>query len=137
MHTATLLIKVYNRSQLGMIKEVLKSDLEGLSTELEISEVASQGWVRIAVSGEDENTALNYLTREFGRCPERLESVERFSEIRGRIKTLGRSLTQLSVDIGVLAPPMVEATIPLLTLQGQLVDGRKVALARLIELFGF
>ncbi|HXX87287.1 MAG TPA: DUF2110 family protein [Candidatus Acidoferrum sp.] len=137
MHAATLLIKAYNRSQLGMIKEVLKSDLEGLNAEVEVSEVASHGWVRIIVSGEDETTALNYLTREFGRCPERLESVEKFSEIRGRITTLGKSNTHLSVDIGVLSPPMVEATISLLTLQGQIVDGRKVALAKLIELFGF
>ncbi|MGD0028556.1 MAG: DUF2110 family protein [Candidatus Bathyarchaeia archaeon] len=137
MRTATLLIKAYDHSQLRMIKEVLKSDLEGLNAELEVSETASPGWVRIAVSGEDENTALNYLTREFGQCPEKLESVERFSTIRGRIKAMGKSSTQVSVDIGVFAPRMVEATIPLFRLQGQLVDGRKVALAKLIELFGF
>jgi hypothetical protein len=120
-----------------MIKEVLKSDLEGLNAELEVSEAAFPGWVRIAISGEDENTTLNYLTREFGRCPETLESVERFSTIKGRIKALDKSNTQVSVDVGVFAPRMAEATIPLFRLQGQLVDGRKVALAKLIELFGF
>jgi hypothetical protein len=137
MRTATLLIKAYDHSQLRMIKEVLKSDLEGLNAELEVSESASPGWVRIAVSGEDENTALNYLTREFGQCPEKLESVERFSTIKGRIKALSKSNTQVSVDIGVFAPRMVEELIPLFRLQGQLVDGRKVALAKLTELFGF
>jgi hypothetical protein len=137
MHTVTLLIKAYNNSQLRMIKELLKSSLEGLKAESEVSEAAPSRWVRITVSGEDEKTALNYLEREFGRCPEQLESVEKFSTIKGRITKLDKSNNEVSVDVGVLSPRVVEATIPLVRLQGQLVDGRKVALSKLIELFGF
>jgi len=136
MNALTLLIGVYAESQLRVIGELLKSDLSGLKVNLEILGTTPRGWVRIAVSGEDEKTALNCLTSEFGRCPERLEAIERFATIKGRITALDANKTGVSVDVGVVTPHIVEATIPLLSLQAQLVDGRKVALKRVVELFG-
>lgn len=137
MHTVTLLTKAYNNSRLGTIRELLKSDLESLKVELEVPEPTPRGWVRVTVSGEDEKTALNYLTREFGQCLERLEHVERFSTINGRITAFDRNKAEISVDIGVLTPQVVDANVPLIQLQSQLVDGRKVALKKLAELFAF
>jgi hypothetical protein len=41
------------------------------------------------------------------------------------------------VDIGVFSPKIVDATISLHHLQAQLADGRKIALRKIVELFGF
>jgi hypothetical protein len=135
MPAVTLLIRAIEGSHLETIKKLLKSELEGLRVDLEVQGLAPGGWVRVAVSGEDERMALNYLTREFGQCPERLDSVGRLSTIRGRLAGLERSEDEVRVDIGVLEP-RVEASVSLFRLQGQLADGRKVALGKLVELFG-
>jgi len=132
----TLLAKVYDRPQSGLIMDLLKSGLEGLDVELKIQGATSRGWVQIDVSGEDEKTAVNYLTREFGQCPEQLNSVAKFSTIKGRIAGLDKNKAEVSVDIGVFSPSIVDVTIPLLQLQAQLADGKKVALSKLVELFG-
>jgi hypothetical protein len=132
----TLLIRAYDSCQLGMISELLKSDVGGLRVDLKVQGLGFPGWVQVAVSGEDEKMAINYLTREFDQCPERLESLPKFSSFKGRMMAVGRSDDEVAVDIGVLAPP-VEAKVSLLQLQGQLADGRKVALKKLAELFGF
>jgi hypothetical protein len=132
----TLLAKVYDRSQSGLIMDLLKSGLEELDVELKIQGATSRGWVQIDVSGEDEKTAVNYLTREFGQCPEQLKSVAKFSTIKGRIAGLDKNKAEVSVDIGVFSPSIVDVTIPLLQLQAQLADGKKVALSKLVELFG-
>jgi hypothetical protein len=136
MATLTLLVKVYDRSQSGLIKDLLKSGLEGLDAELGIQGATTRGWVQIDVSGEDEKTAVNYLTREFGQCPEQLKSVAKFSTMTGRITGLDKNKAEVSVDIGVFSPSIVDATIPLFQLQAQLADGKKVSLRKLTELFG-
>jgi hypothetical protein len=136
MPTLTLLIKAYSNSQLGLIRDLLKSALEGLKVELATNGVTSRGWIRVTVSGDDENTALNYFAREFGQCPEQLSSLGKFSTTSGRITTLGKNQADVSVDIGVSSPSIVDATIPLSKLQAQLADGRKIALKKLSELFG-
>jgi hypothetical protein len=135
MHGLTLLVRAYDASQLGMIGNLLKSGLEGLKVDLMVLGASSRGWVQVAVSGEDEDMALNCLVREFGRCPERLDSLARFGVIKGRVSFLGEA--GVSVDVGVSVPRVVEAVVPLVSLRAQLVDGRKVALRRVAELFGF
>jgi hypothetical protein len=119
-----------------MISELLKSDVEGLRVDLKVQGLSFPGWVQVAVSGEDEKTAINYLTREFDQCPERLESLHRFSSVKGRMMAVDTSDDEVAVDIGVLAPP-VGAKVSLFRLQGQLADGRNVGLKKLVELFGF
>jgi hypothetical protein len=136
MQTLTLLIRAYERSQVGMINELLKSEVEGLRVNLEAQSLDFPGWVRVTVSGEDEKTAMNYLAREFGQSPERLESLQKFSMIKGRMMALDIGENEITVDIGALLP-LVGAKVPLFRLQGQLADGRKVELKRLAELFGF
>lgn len=136
MRTLTLLIRAYAGSQLRLVSELLKTDLEGLKVDLQVRGLSYPGWVQVAVSGEDETMALNYLTREFGQCPEQLEHVERFSTVAGRMMALRGVEDEVAVDIGVLAP-RVGATVSLSRLQAQLADGRKVGLRRMVELFGF
>jgi hypothetical protein len=88
MPTVTLLTKGYNDFQLKLVDKLLKSMLKGLNVEAEICGVTPRRWVQIAVSGEDEKVALRYLADEMGLCPTRLERVEKFSTIKGRITDL-------------------------------------------------
>jgi len=137
MPAVTLLAKIYSNSQLGFADKFLKSKTEGLRVETKRIEVAPRGWIKLQISGEEENVALHYLADEIGLCPERLENVDKFSTMEGRITNLNRSKEQLYVDVGVYSPDIVDAAIPLQSLQAQLVDGRKIALKKCAELFGF
>jgi len=135
MPAMTVLTKVYNNNQLKLVDKNLKSTLKGLKVETKIHGVNSRGWVQIAISGEDEAVALRYIADEIGLCPTHLERLEKFSNVKGRI--IGQSKSELYVDIGVFSPNIVDAAISLRHLQAQLVDGRKVAPKKLVELFGF
>jgi hypothetical protein len=136
MPILTLPIKIYNNLQSKLVDEFLKSTLKGLNVKTQICRVTSRGFVQIAVSGEDESVAHRYLAEEVGLCPMGLKRVEKFSRIKGYITALSKSKGELYVDIGVFSPSIVDATIPLLHLQAQLFDGRKVALKKFAELFG-
>jgi hypothetical protein len=137
MRTVALLVKIYNSFQLKQIDAILKAKLEGLKVVTQVVGIASRGWVQITVSGEDEKVALHYLDKEIGVCPTSLEDIGKFSAVKGRITALNQSRNELCFDVGIFSPEIVDATIPLWQLQAQLVDGRKVALKKLAELFGF
>jgi hypothetical protein len=137
MPTVTLHAKAYSNFQLRLVDKFLKSKIKGLNVETKICGVTPRRWVQITVSGEDEKVALNYLADEIGLCPTRLEDVERFAIIKGHIITMDKNKGELYVDIGVFSPKIIDTTIPLQHLQAQLVDGRKVAFKKIVELFGF
>jgi hypothetical protein len=135
MPTVTLLTKIYNNMQTRQIDRILRPKLEGLKVEARILETTANGWIQIAFSGEDENITANYLASEFGFCPIDLEHVERFATAKGYVIANEEKAEELCVDIGVFSPKIVYATIPLSHLQTQLVDGRKIALEKIAELF--
>jgi hypothetical protein len=137
MPTVTLLAKTYNRFQLKLVDKFLKSTLKGLKVDTEICGVTPRGWIQIAVSGDDEKVALRYLADEIGLCQSRLEDVEKFATIKGRIIAMDKAKGELHVDVGIISPKIIDATVPLRRLQGQLVDGRNVAFNKLVALFGF
>lgn len=135
MPTVTLPTKVYNNFQLKLVDEKLQSMLKGLEVETKICGISSLGLVQIAVSGEDEKVALNYLRGQIGLCPTFLEHVEKFSTVKGYVASLNKK--ELYVDIGIISPFTVEAAISLKLLRAQLVDGRKMTLEKIADLFGF
>jgi len=137
MPTVTLLAKAYNNFQLKQFDKNSISAFEGLKVETKICGVTSRGWVQIAVSGEDENVALHYLSDRIGLCPADLENVKKFSTIKGYLTAPSKSKNELYIDIGLFSPRIVDAEIPLQRLQAQLADGRKVSLGKLVELYGF
>jgi hypothetical protein len=137
MPTVTLLTKIYNEPQLKFIDKSLKSILKGLKIETKICEITPRGMVQVDISGEDENVALNYLDNEIGICPTHFERLNKYSEVKGRMISLNKSRTELLVDIGIVSPKIIDASIPIQHLQAQLVDGRKIALKKLVELYGF
>lgn len=137
MPTVTLLLKVYNTHQLKLVENQLKSTLKGLKIKTGNVEAAPRGWIQVNFSGEDEKAALSYLEDEIGLCPVRIENLKKFSTTKGYIIGLGESKDELCLDIGITSPRTMNATIPLQHLQAQLADGRKIALKKLTELFGF
>jgi len=135
MPTITLSTKVYNNFQLKLVDRILKSMLKGLKVKTEICGVSSRGLVQIAVSGEDENVALRYLAEEIGLCPTLLGNVDKFSTVKGYMATLNKK--ELYVDIGIFSPNIIDVAVSLKCLQAQLVDGEKMALKKIADLFGF
>jgi len=137
MPTLTLLAKAYNNSNIKYAENFLKSTLKNLKVDTEICGTTSRGWIQVSISGEDEKVAMHYLAKEIGFCPTTIDNVQRFSLINGRLLGFEKSKSELRVDIGIFSPKIVDATIPLQQLQAQLTDGRKLALKKIIELFGF
>jgi hypothetical protein len=135
MTQLTLLTKANSASQLGQIDELLKAGLEGLDAKTEVSIVDK--WVRVHLSGEDEAIATSYIRKEVGLCPETLGNVKRFATLKGYVVGFGKSPDTLHVDVGVFQPETVLGAVPLRHLQSVLVDGRKLALKKISELFGF
>jgi hypothetical protein len=137
MLNLTLSAKIYNEHQIRLVEKFLKSTLKGLNVETKICGVTPHGMVQIGISGEDENAALRYLTEKVGVCPTSIEQLEKNSEIKGYITNLNKSTSELYINIGVYTPTTINATIPIQHLQAQLADGRKIALKKFIELYGF
>lgn len=137
MTELTLLTKTYNVNQWKQIDRMLKLQFEGLDAEAKITAAAAGRWVQISLSGEDEAVATNYMRKEFGFCPASLENVKKHSTLKGYIVNLGKSPDTLFVDAGVFHPQVVYAAVPLRHLQAVLADGRKLALKKIAELFGF
>jgi hypothetical protein len=97
----------------------------------------SLGRVHVSISGEDENVAVRYLADNIGLCPAGLEEIRKYSTLKGYVTDPSKNKNELHVDIGVSSPSCVEATVPLDRLQAQLGDGKKIALEKMVELFGF
>jgi hypothetical protein len=111
--------------------------LRGLKVKTNILEADSLGWVHVSISGEDENVAIRYLADNIGLCPAGLEKIRKYSKLKGYVTDPSKSKNELWVDIGVFSPSHVDAAVSLNQLQAQLGDGRKIALGKMAELFGF
>jgi len=135
MHTVTLLEKAYGNFPTEAIEPMLKSLCKGLKVQVKVKGKTAQEWVQVDVDGEDKSVALQLLSSEFGLAPNGADNVERFSFLRGRIVDSGKTATELFVDVGVFAPKVVCAKVPLHCLQFQLADGKGLSLQRLTELF--
>jgi len=136
MTTLTLLTKISNDSQLKQIDKALKLPLSGLEVETTVVGAVAGGWVQVALAGEDEGIATNYLIKEIGVCPTNFGNVKKFSTLKGYIRGIGKNGGELSVDVGVFDPKIVHATVPLRHLQAKLADGKIIALKKIAELFG-
>lgn len=136
MPTVTLLTRIYNSTQLKIIEVHLKSIIKGLKVEIENVEATEDNWVKITFSGEDEKIFLNYLERNVGFCPIDVRNLKRSMLIKGYITNLNKSDNEVAIDIGIYSPKTMFAKIPLQRLQAQLADGRKLALKKIVELYG-
>jgi hypothetical protein len=137
MTTLTLLTKINNDYQLRQIDKALKLAFEGLEVEAKVLGAVADRWVQIALTGEDEGIATNYVIKEIGLCPSNFGNVKKLLTLNGYVTRVEKNGEELSLDVGVFEPKIVHATVPLRRLQAQLVDGRKIALGKIAELFGF
>ena len=135
MTALTLLTKIENDSQLKQVTKALQLLLKGLEVEVKVLGAVAGGWVQVSLSGEDEEIATNYVIKKVGHCPTSFKNVKKFSTLKGYIQNIGKN--ELTVDVGVFQPKTVPATVSLSHLQAALVDGRKLALRKIAELFGF
>jgi hypothetical protein len=134
--TLTLLTKAFNQGQLKQIATDLQTAFEDLETNATVIGNPVNKWVQVEVSGEDEGVARSYINKQMGTCPVNADNVKVGSELKGYIQK-SDTPEVLTVDVGVFEPKSIYAAIPLETLQTQLLDGRKVALKKIAELYGF
>jgi len=131
----TLLEKAYGHFSAQSFEPLLKSLCKGLRVQVKVKGKTAQEWVQVEVNGEDESVSLQLLNSEFGLSPNNAENVEKFSVLRGRIVDSGKTAAELRVDVGVFAPKVVYAKVPLQSLQAQIADGKRLPLQRLTQLF--
>ena len=136
MTALTLLVKASNLGQVKQIDELLKTQFEELDVEVKVLTNTANRWVQVSLSGEDEAIAASYINKEIGTCPTNLENVKNYPVLKGYISKLDLNKQELIVDVGIFEPKIVLATVPLACLQAQLVDGRKVDLKKIAEIYG-
>ena len=136
MTTHTLLAKISTRRHFKQLENTLKNTFEDLDVVIKIVGTSGDRWVQLDISGDDEAFATNYIAKEFGFCPAKLENLQKFSVVRGYVFDLVKNAESLLVDIGVFQPSTVYAAIPLSCLQTQLTDGREISFNKIAELFG-
>jgi hypothetical protein len=136
MTTYTLLAKIYSAYQRRQIGDSVEALFDGLSVEATVTGEPDQAWIQVSISGEDEEVAKNLLTRDFGVCPTEIKNVEVGSTLKGFVTRLTESKDRLLVDIGVFQPKTVYAAVPLVNLQRQLADDKKLPVKRIAELWG-
>jgi hypothetical protein len=136
MTKLTLLVKASNLGQVKQIDELLKTQFADLDVEVEVSNNSTNRWVQVSLSGEDEAIATSYINKEIGTCPTSLENAKNYAILRGYISKLDLTKQELSVDVGIFEPKTILASVPLAVLQTQLVEGRKVDLKKIAEIYG-
>jgi hypothetical protein len=135
MTTLTLLVKATNLGQAKQIDELLKTQFEDLDIEVQVLTNAANRWVQVSLSGEDEAIATSYINREIGTCPTSLENAKNYPVLNGYISKLDLTKQEVVVDVGIFEPKTVLATIPLTTLNAQLMNGKAVDLKKITEIY--
>jgi len=133
--TTTLLEKAYGSFSPRTMETMLSSLCKDLRVKIKVQGTTTRGWVQIEINGDDESVALRLVDREIGLAPISSDRVVKFSSLRGKVVDSGKSTAELRVDVGVSAPRVCAAFIPLQRLRAQLSDGKNLPLQRLIELF--
>ncbi len=136
MTSLTILTRIYNSHQLPQMDTILEHLVEGLDVTAAVTGTLANRWVQVDVSGEDEAVLTKLLERDMGLCPIALANVKKFASLKGYIAGLEKSTETLSVDIGVVQPEPVYASVSLKHLQAVLADGKKYTLKQLSQLWG-
>ena len=137
MTELTLLAKVKSYKQIRQADESLKLALEGLKVDFRVLGKVADRWLLLSLKGDDEAVATNYIQKEIGVCPTKIENLSEPSTLKGFLINLKNSTDEVRVDVGVFEPKIVTAAMSLHHLQVQLVKGMKIDLERIANLFGF
>ncbi|NJE29946.1 DUF2110 family protein [Thermococcus sp. 18S1] len=113
MEEVVILEKVYgDRSGFLKLDRRLKALLGDLEVEWKLSAVR-KNWVKVSITGEDEEISANLVREEFGEVPYRLSAVKEGETYRGRFIDLGKVGYGAYVDIGIFSPRPKDALLPL------------------------
>lgn len=138
MTTIALSRRLYG-SRIGRCRSFLENELNslvsGLEVEVRIGETFGRGWIRIDVEGEDEIVAINQMQQMYGTTPSSLDTLGLPRIVSGHVVDSGKVGYGIYVDIGLQQPVSVDVLVPLHKLRAQLVDGERVSLRRIIEVY--
>ncbi|QDA32578.1 DUF2110 family protein [Thermococcus indicus] len=113
MEEVVILEKVYgDRSGFLKLDRKLRALLGDLEVEWKLSAV-KKNWVKVSLTGEDEEISANLVRDEFGEVPYRLSAVKEGETYRGRFIDLGKVGYGAYVDIGIFSPRPKDALLPL------------------------
>jgi hypothetical protein len=132
----TLLVKTHSEHQSRQIEKALNRPFGELNVKARIVGTKAGGWVQAVFDGEDENIAANYAVNELGVCPAGTDKLRGETILKGYIVDFAKANERLTVDVGIFQPKTVHTVIPLLYLQTQLVEGKKMSLKKISELYG-
>ena len=137
MKKTRLLTKIYadKKNNFLDLKSAINEAIDDLNVQLNSISLSDAGYVSITLEGEDEIVASNYLKTLFGESKE-LNDLKGGDIIKGYICSSGKVGFGIFVDIGIKEPYQVDALIPLFVLREQLTNSDKVAVRKIIELFG-
>jgi len=134
MTLLTLLLKIFNKTQLTQSKKIINSLFKDIEVKVEVLGSNSAGWLQIYVQGEDQQIAVSYLTKEIGICPATISAIEKGSNLIGQISE--KANKSLLIDIGVFEPKIVFASIYLEDIREQLFLDNEASLDKIVDLFG-
>ena len=113
MEEVVILEKVYgDKSGFEKLHRKLRSLLGDLDVEWKLS-ATTKNWVKVSLSGEDEEVSASLVREEFGEVPYSLKNVEVGKTYRGRFIDLGKVGYGTYVDIGIFKPTPKDALLPL------------------------
>lgn len=135
MNSISLFVKPKNKRQFNQIKKILHSIFIDIDVEIKHLEIMPSGWLNLTVDGEDEQIAVNYLTKEIGICPKNLANIEKNDNVNGEIVDFYKN-ELLLIDVGIFEPKTVYCSIPIDKLLNQLSLNRKASLRQLAKLYG-
>jgi hypothetical protein len=138
MRTVEILEKCYGPYAyrgLNKISHHLTELCETLEVKVHLVEHDTRGWVKIILSGEDEEVLSNYLGKEYGLILNTIDHVEVGKTLRGKVIDSGSVGYGLYVDLGINQPEEIDALVPLHELRVQLAKDRKISLREIIQAF--
>ncbi|WP_048151198.1 DUF2110 family protein [Palaeococcus ferrophilus] len=129
-----ILEKVYgDRSGFRKLDKKLSALIGDLEVDWKLS-ITEKQWVKVSLSGEDEEVSANLVRQEFGEVPYRLRAIEEGETYRGRFTDLGKVGYGVYVDIGIFSPRPKDALMPLYYLKETFGDK---AVRKMIRDFGW
>jgi hypothetical protein len=127
------MVKAFHGGQLKQIDELLGSQFEDLDVEFKVVGNPKNKWVQVSLEGEDEAVATSFIRKQIGICPVNADAVEIGMTLRGYVSKV--EAERMLVDVGVLEPKIIQATVPLSSLQRQLVGGKAAELKKIADAY--
>jgi hypothetical protein len=132
-----ILEKIYGHQKVAAQKAFEKSltfHLSGIDVRAEVTQNTVRNWIQVELTGSDSRVATHYLDGRFG-IAKKFSNLQLPVVLRGKIIESGKVGYGLYVDVGFSSQEIIDILIPLHSLRSHLVDGKKISLKKIINLF--